>query len=86
LSPSSNLLQYLSNGAKRNFKVTLRGLSRRANRRLSTELLPTFADRGCYVVSVTDLYGRILGFLYLNFKVREIILGMVDVKTTASVV
>jgi hypothetical protein len=22
-----------------------------------------FADRGCYVVSVTDPYGRILGFL-----------------------
>jgi hypothetical protein len=27
------------------------------------EWLPTFADRGCHVVSVTDLYGRILGFL-----------------------
>jgi hypothetical protein len=25
--------------------------------------LATFADRGCYVVSVTDPYGRILGFL-----------------------
>jgi hypothetical protein len=25
--------------------------------------LPTFADKGCHVVSVTDLYGRILGFL-----------------------
>jgi hypothetical protein len=25
--------------------------------------LPTFADRGCHVVSVTDPYGRILGFL-----------------------
>jgi hypothetical protein len=24
--------------------------------------LPTFADRGCHVVSVTDPYGRILGF------------------------
>jgi hypothetical protein len=24
---------------------------------------PTFADKGCHVVSVTDLYGRILGFL-----------------------
>jgi CBS-domain-containing membrane protein len=25
--------------------------------------MPTFADRGCHVVSVTDPYGRILGFL-----------------------
>jgi CBS-domain-containing membrane protein len=25
--------------------------------------LPTFADKGCHVVSVTDSYGRILGFL-----------------------
>jgi hypothetical protein len=25
--------------------------------------LPTFADQGCHVVSVTDPYGRILGFL-----------------------
>jgi hypothetical protein len=24
---------------------------------------PTFADKGCHVVSVTDPYGRILGFL-----------------------
>jgi hypothetical protein len=24
--------------------------------------LPTFADKGCHVVSVTDPYGRILGF------------------------
>jgi hypothetical protein len=28
--------------------------------------LPTFADRGCHVVSVTDPYGRILGFLDRN--------------------
>jgi hypothetical protein len=25
--------------------------------------LPTFADKGCHVVSVTDPYARILGFL-----------------------
>jgi hypothetical protein len=31
--------------------------------RLSAKLVPTFADRGCRVVSVTDPYGRILGFL-----------------------
>jgi hypothetical protein len=30
---------------------------------LSAKWLPTFADRGCNVVSVTDPYGRILGYL-----------------------
>jgi CBS-domain-containing membrane protein len=30
---------------------------------LSAKLVPTFADRECHVVSVTDPYGRILGFL-----------------------
>jgi hypothetical protein len=32
------------------------------DRRLSAKLVATFADRGCHVVSVTDPYGRILGF------------------------
>jgi hypothetical protein len=44
----------------------LRGLSPQANytdRHLSAKLVPTFADRGCHVVSVTDPYGHILGFL-----------------------
>jgi hypothetical protein len=31
--------------------------------RLSAKLVPTFADRGYHVVSVTDPYGHILGFL-----------------------
>jgi hypothetical protein len=30
--------------------------------RFSEKLLPTFADRGCQVVSMTDPYGLILGF------------------------
>jgi hypothetical protein len=34
-------------------------LSRR--RRLSPKLVPTFADRGCCVVSATETYGLILG-------------------------
>jgi hypothetical protein len=34
-----------------------------SDRRLSEKWLPTFADRGCHVVSVTDPYGRTLGFL-----------------------
>jgi hypothetical protein len=41
-------------------------LYRPSDRRLSTKLVPTFADRGCHVVSVTDSYDRILGFLDRN--------------------
>jgi hypothetical protein len=38
-------------------------LHRQSDRRLSPKLVATFVDRGCHVVSVTDPYGRILGFL-----------------------
>jgi hypothetical protein len=38
-------------------------LCRPSDRRLPAKLVPTFADRGCHVVSVTDLCGHILGFL-----------------------
>jgi hypothetical protein len=38
-------------------------LNRLRSRRLSAKLVPTFADRGCHVVSVTDSHGCILGFL-----------------------
>jgi hypothetical protein len=38
-------------------------LYRPSDRRFSAKWLPTFADIGCNVVSVTDPYGRILGFL-----------------------
>jgi hypothetical protein len=37
-------------------------LYRPSDRRLSAKLVPIFADRGCCVISVTDPYGRILGF------------------------
>jgi hypothetical protein len=40
------------------------GLYRPNDHRLSAKLVPTFANRECHVVSVTDLYGRILGFLF----------------------
>jgi hypothetical protein len=39
-------------------------LYRHSDRRLSTKLVPTFEERGCQVVSVTDSYGGILGFLH----------------------
>jgi hypothetical protein len=38
-------------------------LYRPSDRRLSAKLVLTFADRGCHVVSLTDPYSRILGFL-----------------------
>jgi hypothetical protein len=38
-------------------------LHRPSDRRLSAKLVPTFADRGCHVVSVTDPYSRILNLL-----------------------
>jgi hypothetical protein len=37
-------------------------LHRPNDRRLSAKWLPTFADRGWHLVSVTDPYGRILSF------------------------
>jgi hypothetical protein len=44
-----------------------------SDRRLSAKLVPTAADRRCRVVSVTDPYGSILGFLdqsrYFFFQV-----------------
>jgi hypothetical protein len=44
-----------------------------SDRRLSSALVPTFADRGCHVVSVTDPNGHILGFVdrsrYFSFQV-----------------
>jgi hypothetical protein len=38
-------------------------LYRLSDRSLSAKLVSTFTDRGCHVVSATDPYGRILGFL-----------------------
>jgi hypothetical protein len=34
-----------------------------SNRSLSVRLMPTFVDKGCYVVSATDTHGCILGLL-----------------------
>jgi hypothetical protein len=38
-------------------------LNQPSDRRLLAKLVPTFADRGCQVVSTTDPYGLILAFL-----------------------
>jgi hypothetical protein len=59
-------------------KTKFHGLSSRtsyqpSDRHLSAKLMPTFADRGCHVVSVTEPYVHILGFLdrsrYFFFQV-----------------
>jgi hypothetical protein len=48
-------------------KKNLHGLSPRANDRATAACRRSdcqlFEDRGCHVVSVTDPYGRIVGFL-----------------------
>jgi hypothetical protein len=55
---------YFQGGKKIPWPESVSELYRPSDRRLSAKLVPTFADdRGCYVVSVTDPYGRILGFL-----------------------
>jgi hypothetical protein len=41
-------------------------LYRPSDRRLSAKSVTNVADRGCHVVSVTDPYARILGFLDKN--------------------
>jgi hypothetical protein len=41
-------------------------LYRPSDHRLLAKLVPNFADRVCHVVSVTDPYGLILGFLNRN--------------------
>jgi hypothetical protein len=46
-------------------------LYRPSDHRLSVKPVPTLADRGCHVVSVTDPYGRILGFLDRNCKTQR---------------
>jgi hypothetical protein len=50
-------------------------LYRPSDLHLCLKLVPTFADRGCHVVSVTDSYGCILGFLnrsrYFFFQVAS---------------
>jgi hypothetical protein len=51
-----------------------------SDRRLSEKLVPTFADRGYHVFSVTDPYGRIFAFLdrsrYFFFQVSSSIIHM----------
>jgi hypothetical protein len=50
-----------------------------SDRHLSAKLVPPFADRGCHVVSVTDLYCRILGFLDLFY-----LYGVIELKKSGA--
>jgi hypothetical protein len=53
--------------AKERFQFHERHFSTiQGQRRLLAKLVPTFANRRCHVVSVTDPYERILGFLDRN--------------------
>jgi hypothetical protein len=57
-------MQFLSRKTKKTpWSESASELYRPSDLRLSAKRLPTFADRVCHVVSVTDPYGRILDFL-----------------------
>jgi hypothetical protein len=47
---------------------SLSELYRSRGRRLSAKLVPTFADRGCHVISAMNPYGHILAFLDRPFQ------------------
>jgi hypothetical protein len=56
--------KFVSNKTKKNpWPYSLSELYEPSDCPLSAKLVLTFADRGFRVVSVTDSYGRILGFL-----------------------
>jgi hypothetical protein len=57
---SFSLIHYLK---KTLWSESASELYRPSDRRLSAKSLPTFAYKGCHMVSVTNPYGRILGFL-----------------------
>jgi hypothetical protein len=68
-----NKILYLKN--KNPWPESASELYQLGNCRLSANLMPTFADRRCHVVSMTDPYGRILhfldqGLLYPNNKIH----------------
>jgi hypothetical protein len=68
-----NVHYSIHNIANFSLQLYLHELYRQSDRCLLAKIVSTFADRGCHVVSVTDPYGRILGFLdrsrYFFFQV-----------------
>jgi hypothetical protein len=84
-SKAGNLFRFISNSfrisynsyqlrtkTKTPWPESANELYRPSDRRLSTKIVSTYADRGSHVVSVTDPYGRSLGFpdqsRYFSFK------------------
>jgi hypothetical protein len=70
------MMQCLSREADLSNKQTQRpesasDLYRLSDSCLPAKLVPTFADRGYHMVSVTDPYGRIVGFLKLIYPVKK---------------
>jgi hypothetical protein len=63
IKPSEYFQQRESNSQKTLWPESVSELYWPSDHRLSAKLLPTFADRGCHVVSMTDPYGCILSFL-----------------------
>jgi hypothetical protein len=55
-----------SNNKKTPWSESASELYRPSDRRLSANLVQTFKDRGCHMVSVADPYGHILDFLNLE--------------------
>jgi hypothetical protein len=64
-SPKSGVTCYKSI-FKTLWPVSTSELYQPSDRRLSAKLVPTFVNRGCHVVSVTDSYSCILNFLDQN--------------------
>jgi hypothetical protein len=62
-SETLNALITVTSNKKKSWPESASKQYRPSDRRMSVKLVPTFADRGCQVVSVTDPYDRILEFL-----------------------
>jgi hypothetical protein len=59
-----HILEYVQTNKKQTpWSESASELYRLSDRRLPAKLVPTFADRGCHLVSVTGPNCRILGFL-----------------------
>jgi hypothetical protein len=62
-SPTHHVIIYIK---KTPWPESTSELYRPSNQSLSAKLVPNVANRGCHVVSMTDPYGCILGFLEWN--------------------
>jgi hypothetical protein len=65
-NPTSLVVTAASSAGIKQWPESASELYRPSDSRLSAKLVPTFADRGCHAVSVTNPYCRILGFLDLS--------------------